>query len=177
VYDAVTCVYDCSLSHAPFAYKFTGKEHDAESGLDNFGPRYFGSSMGRFVSADPFTVTPGRLVDPQQLKLYAYVRNNPLKLVDPTGMIIDTSQLSEDDLKKWQKIVDLANQQDANGNYVNSQLHGVYETLQNDSRTFVIGDEKLGGQDAGQFTITKFNGQNDFSEAKIASRFRLNGLA
>jgi hypothetical protein len=87
-------------------------------------------------------------------------------------MIIDTSQLSEDDLKKWQKIVDLANQQDANGNYVNAQLHDVYQNLQDDERTFVIADEKLGQQDAGHFTITKFKGDNDFSEAKIALDFR-----
>ena len=51
---------------------FTGKERDAESGLDNFGARYMASTMGRFMSADPFTVTPGRVVDPQQLNLYAY---------------------------------------------------------------------------------------------------------
>ncbi|MGH9818394.1 MAG: RHS repeat-associated core domain-containing protein, partial [Candidatus Acidiferrales bacterium] len=35
-------------------YKFTGKERDAESGLDNFGARYFGSSLGRFMSPDDF---------------------------------------------------------------------------------------------------------------------------
>jgi hypothetical protein len=29
-------------------YKFTGKERDSESGLDNFGARYDASSMGRF---------------------------------------------------------------------------------------------------------------------------------
>src|SRR6202012_648400 len=31
---------------------FTAKERDAESVLDNFGARYFGSSMGRFMSPD-----------------------------------------------------------------------------------------------------------------------------
>ena len=30
-------------------YKFTGKERDTESGLDNFGLRYMGSSLGRFM--------------------------------------------------------------------------------------------------------------------------------
>jgi RHS repeat-associated protein len=34
-------------------HKFTGKERDAESGLDNFGARYNASTMGRFMSADP----------------------------------------------------------------------------------------------------------------------------
>jgi RHS repeat-associated protein len=35
------------------ASHFTGKERDAESGLDYFGARYYGSSMGRFMSPDP----------------------------------------------------------------------------------------------------------------------------
>jgi hypothetical protein len=34
----------CSFSVASeLPYKFTGKERDAESGLDNFNKRYFGS--------------------------------------------------------------------------------------------------------------------------------------
>jgi RHS repeat-associated protein len=32
---------------------FTGKERDTESENDYFGARYFGSSMGRFMSPDP----------------------------------------------------------------------------------------------------------------------------
>jgi RHS repeat-associated protein len=32
---------------------FTGKERDTESSLDNFGARYYASSMGRFMSIDP----------------------------------------------------------------------------------------------------------------------------
>ena len=34
-------------------YKFTGKERDSESGLDNFGKRYNASSLGRFMTPDP----------------------------------------------------------------------------------------------------------------------------
>jgi len=64
----------------------TGKERDAESGLDNFGPRYFASTMGRFMSPDPLFISPERLFDPQLLNLYSYVRNNPLSLTDPTGL-------------------------------------------------------------------------------------------
>jgi RHS repeat-associated protein len=70
-------------------YKFTGKERDTESGLDNFGARYFGSTMGRFMSPDwsarPSTVPYANLADPQSLNLYSYVRNNPTSLYDPTG--------------------------------------------------------------------------------------------
>ncbi|HXY78889.1 MAG TPA: RHS repeat-associated core domain-containing protein [Candidatus Acidoferrales bacterium] len=67
-------------------YKFTGKERDSESGLDNFGARHYGSSLGRFMQTDPIWVKGDRMLDPQRLNLYAYVRNNPLKLTDPSGM-------------------------------------------------------------------------------------------
>jgi RHS repeat-associated protein len=69
--------------NVPQHYKFTGKERDSESGLDNFGARYNASTMGRFMSPDPLG---GHLVNPQSLNKYAYVLNNPLTLTDPTGL-------------------------------------------------------------------------------------------
>jgi RHS repeat-associated protein len=62
--------------------RYTGKERDTESGLDNFGPRYYASSMGRFMSPDD---VGGHLEDPQTLNLYSYVGNNPLSRTDPSG--------------------------------------------------------------------------------------------
>jgi RHS repeat-associated protein len=82
-YDAVSRMCDASVQHAVWDYKFTGKERDSESGLDNFEARYLGSSLGRFMSPDPMG---GDTKDPQSLNRYAYVRNNPLKLTDPTGL-------------------------------------------------------------------------------------------
>ncbi|MBO0720793.1 MAG: RHS repeat-associated core domain-containing protein, partial [Blastocatellia bacterium] len=68
---------------------FTGKERDSESGLDNFGARYFGSSLGRFMTPDwaakPTAVPYAVFGDPQSLNLYSYVRNNPLSKADPDG--------------------------------------------------------------------------------------------
>jgi RHS repeat-associated protein len=64
---------------------FTGKERDAESGLDYFGARYYGSALGRFTSPDPKQITTQRRLDPQQWNAYAYTRNNPLQFVDPDG--------------------------------------------------------------------------------------------
>lgn len=71
-------------------YLFSGKERDAESGgLDYFGARYYLSGIGRFMSADwsaqAEPVPYAKLDDPQTLNLYAYVRNNPISLVDPDG--------------------------------------------------------------------------------------------
>jgi RHS repeat-associated protein len=37
----------------------TGKEHDSETGLDYFGARYYGSTMGRFLSVDPKAASAG----------------------------------------------------------------------------------------------------------------------
>lgn len=55
----------CSLEPAvsESTRKFTGKERDAESGLDNFGARYDASSIGRLMYPDPLG---GKLVDPQK---------------------------------------------------------------------------------------------------------------
>jgi RHS repeat-associated protein len=68
----------------PNNYKFTGKERDAESGLDNFGARYDASALGRFMSPDPGELAK-HLRDPQGLNRYAYTRNSPLAFVDPDG--------------------------------------------------------------------------------------------
>jgi len=65
--------------------KFTGKERDSESGLDNFTARYFGSSLGRFTRPDPITFSKQKLIDPQQWNMYSYARNNPPRFLDPTG--------------------------------------------------------------------------------------------
>ena len=65
-------------------HKFTGKERDAESGLDYFGARHYASSMGRWMVPDkPFDDQAPS--DPQSWNLYSYVRNNPLRFTDPNG--------------------------------------------------------------------------------------------
>src|SRR5574340_1669005 len=66
---------------ATVKYQYTDKEHDATN-LYYYGARYYDPILGRFLSAD--TLLPS-LYDPQQLNRYAYVRNNPVRLVDPSG--------------------------------------------------------------------------------------------
>ena len=69
--------------------KFTGKERDAETGLDYFGARYFSGAQGRWTSPDwsakPAPVPYARLGNPQSLNLYSYGYNNPLRVVDIDG--------------------------------------------------------------------------------------------
>ena len=70
--------------------QFTSKERDVETGLDWFGPsRYYSSSQGRFTSVDPLFFQKEMLIDPQRYNHYSYVRNNPLKYVDPKGEAIE----------------------------------------------------------------------------------------
>jgi len=66
-----------TLSTQP--YKFTGKERDSESGLDNFGARYDSSNIGRFMTPDPFNMfalKPKQFLswisNPQRWNKYAY---------------------------------------------------------------------------------------------------------
>jgi RHS repeat-associated protein len=65
--------------------KFTGKERDAETGLDYFGARYFSGAQGRFTSPDPMMAS-AKVSNPQSWNRYAYGFNNPLRFTDPTGM-------------------------------------------------------------------------------------------
>lgn len=63
-------------------YTYTGKERDEDTELLYYEARYYDSTIGRFISLDPWG---GDTADPQSFNKYAYVRNNPLKYVDPDG--------------------------------------------------------------------------------------------
>jgi RHS repeat-associated protein len=101
----------CSGAGVPQNYKFTGKERDSESGLDNFGARYNASTMGRFMTPDwaaKATAVPYAVFgNPQSLNLYSYVLNNPLSRVDPDGHY-DVTPSNCGDNSKCQKKYDKA---------------------------------------------------------------------
>ena len=76
--------YAASTADDSTPLHFTGKERDAESGNDYFGARYYASSMGRFMSPDPSSLSVIR-TDPQTWNRYSYVYNHPLSLADDNG--------------------------------------------------------------------------------------------
>jgi RHS repeat-associated protein len=69
--------------------KFTGHERDLRDpsnttdDLDYMHARSTNPNLGRFLSVDPRRDADPK--SPQSWNLYAYVRNNPLTLTDPTG--------------------------------------------------------------------------------------------
>jgi len=59
---------------------------DPESGLDHTPNRMFTSQYGRWLSPDPAGTKAVTLTDPQTWNMYAYARNNPTTLTDPSGL-------------------------------------------------------------------------------------------
>ena len=80
--------YSCTGGDASPLH-FTGKEHDAESNLENFGARYYNSRYGRFVtpdwSDDPEPIPYADLTNPQTLNQYVIVHDNPNTFADLDG--------------------------------------------------------------------------------------------
>jgi RHS repeat-associated protein len=62
-------------------YTFTGREYDPESGLYYYRARYYDPRAGRFLTRDPIGFAGG------DANLYRYVKNNPINLIDPEGLL------------------------------------------------------------------------------------------
>ena len=78
----------CVITRCAF---LTGYERDIETDLDFAQARYYNKNFGRFTSTDPLYLDLNRLIDPQQLNLYSYSINNPIKFTDSTGLSIELS--------------------------------------------------------------------------------------
>ena len=72
---------------------YTGHEQLDHLDLVHMNGRIYDANLGRFLSADPIVQASGDL---QSYNRYSYVRNNPLKYVDPSGY----SWLS----KQWKRV-------------------------------------------------------------------------
>jgi len=77
-------------------FRFTGREWDAESGLYYYRARYYDPQIGRFLSQDPLHLATAGLHN------YAYADNNPLRYVDPSGL------LQRDWRRFWQAVGGIA---------------------------------------------------------------------
>lgn len=65
--------------------KYSGYQHDDETGLYYLNARYYDSTIARFLTEDTYQ---GQANDPLSLNLYTYCVNNPITYYDPTGHVI-----------------------------------------------------------------------------------------
>ncbi|MGB2867411.1 MAG: RHS repeat-associated core domain-containing protein [Bacteroidota bacterium] len=79
-----------STVNAAIQYQFTGQEFDEEVLLHNFRARMYDSDLGYFYAPDPMEV---------MFSPYGYVLNNPISLVDPSGLEDEPSRMI--DGSKW----------------------------------------------------------------------------
>ncbi|QQV04487.1 RHS repeat-associated core domain-containing protein [Chryseobacterium sp. FDAARGOS 1104] len=85
--DEVTNYYPFGMIHGNYYnslsfynYKYNGKELQ-ETGMYDYGARFYMPDIGRWGVVDPLAETSRRFSP------YTYVYNNPISFIDPTGMI------------------------------------------------------------------------------------------
>lgn len=71
------------------SFTYTGREIDG-LGINYHRARYYNPQIGRFISEDPIGLSAG-------INVYAYVADDPLDLLDPTGLspCVDLDKLTQ----------------------------------------------------------------------------------
>jgi RHS repeat-associated protein len=75
-----------AFSTTPTTLRFTGQRQESglggADGLYYYGARWYDPYLNRWLQPDTIVPNPG---NPQDLNRFAYVRNNPLRYIDPSG--------------------------------------------------------------------------------------------
>lgn len=71
-------------SASPPEFGYTGQRFEKSVGIYDYGARWYDPALGRFLQPDPVVPSP---TNPQSLNRYAYVLNNPISRIDPTGNV------------------------------------------------------------------------------------------
>ena len=176
---------------------FTGKERDAETGLDYFGARYQRAGVGRFTTVDPLMTIEENLADPQRWNRYAYVRSSPLRYVDPKGRDLvsigqgvatllgealdGTSGLSLRDWWSWRVLGKSPDYQPRAFNDGGSRADGV--TVQGNTNCYAYALDQKGpfggrfGMNPGESSGHPLHSYDDITVQGVADRARSDGLS
>jgi RHS repeat-associated protein len=133
-------------------YTYAGRELDQETGNYYYRARHYNAAQGRFLQRDPIGIYGG------DVNFYSYVKNNPIKLIDPLGL------KPEDEYNPWienpqiQKIIeDIRNQPNNRRpiclSLVGDRLSGGATDSRRNNRNYLKHTERFGGsaKDAGPF--------------------------
>jgi RHS repeat-associated protein len=74
----------------PNDYLYTGEQFDSNLGFYYLRARYMNPSNGRFFTMDSYE---GDAYDPLTLHKYLYAGNDPVNMIDPSGMFFDSTSL------------------------------------------------------------------------------------
>ena len=85
--EELTAPYENDKDEVLNTITFTGHEKDYETDLTYMLARYYSQGYGRFLSPDPGYDYDQ--LDPMSWNLYSYVRGNPIRFIDLTGMDVD----------------------------------------------------------------------------------------
>jgi RHS repeat-associated protein len=121
---------------------YTGKERDAETGLDYFGARYYLGAIGRWGGVDALTDQY------PSWSPYTYVLNSPLRLVDPDGREV-VIKYEEDGEEKTYKYAP-GTSYDGDNEFVKTVISYLNEVSTTEVTAFII-NELVGSKNT--FTI------------------------
>ncbi|MBU1043189.1 MAG: RHS repeat-associated core domain-containing protein [Candidatus Omnitrophica bacterium] len=74
---------------------YTGRWLDEDTGLYFYRARWYDADNGRFISRDPIGIAGG-------INLYGYVEGNPVRWIDPVGLLRLPSDIYNDAMKDAQ---------------------------------------------------------------------------